>query len=129
MKKAILFIFAIGLLSNCSDDETANSITNVINIRLSNISDFNFENIIVNTSTEDVNYGDLDARKNSDYKQFEIAYPSAFIELLIDGETFTLQPIDMVFDPPLDNGNYTYQIDASNSQERYAKLSLKLIKE
>lgn len=53
----------------------------------------------------------------------------AFVQLEIDGETYALQPIDYVGETPLENGSYTYQIDANDFQERYEKLSLTLIEE
>lgn len=62
-------------------------------------------------------------------KIFQKAYRYAFVELEIDGETYTLQPIDYVGDSPLKNGLYTYQIDANDSQEQYGRLSLILVKE
>ncbi|WP_370477711.1 hypothetical protein [Tamlana flava] len=47
----------------------------------------------------------------------------------IDGEVYTIQPIDFVGETPLEKGKYTYQIDANDSTEQYGKLSLTLIEE
>jgi hypothetical protein len=51
------------------------------------------------------------------------------VELEIDGKTYTLQPVDYVGETALDDGNYTYQIDANDPQEQFASLSLELIKD
>lgn len=126
MKKILILIISITIFISCSkDDENSSG----LRIRLSNVSQFDFQNIQVNTSTGNVSYGNVKAGKKSDYKVFETAYRYAFIELQIDGKTYTLQPIDYVGESPLADGNYAYQINANDSQDQYQKLSLALIKE
>jgi hypothetical protein len=126
MKKILVLIISITTFISCSKDDENSS---ELKIRLANVSQFDFQNIKVNTSTGDVNYGNLKAGKKSDYKVFETAYSYAFIEVEINGKTYTIQPIDYVGETPLVNGNYAYQINANNSQEQYQKLSLRLMKE
>jgi hypothetical protein len=96
---------------------------------LSNVSQFNFQNIVVNTTTGNMNFENISSQQMTNFKTFQTAYRYAFVELEIDGQTFTLQPIDYVGETPLENGNYTYQIDANDSREQYGKLSLTLIEE
>nr|WP_315153182.1 hypothetical protein [uncultured Flavobacterium sp.] len=135
MKKILIVIVSIALFISCSNDnnndEDASQKENSseLKIRLSNASKLDFQNIKVNTSTGNVNYGNLKAGKKSDYKVFEMAYRYAFIELQIDGKTYTLQPIDYVGEKPLENGNYTFQINANDSKDQYQKLSLTLIED
>tara|TARA_R110002126_G_scaffold277560_3_gene423562 strand:- start:846 stop:1226 length:381 start_codon:yes stop_codon:yes gene_type:complete len=125
MKKIFILILIVASFYNCkNDNDTSN-----VNIRLANISQFNYQNIIVNTSTGAVNFDDLESQQLSAYKTFEKAYSYAFIELQIDGNTYTFQPIDYVGESLLKNGYYTYQIDANESQEQYGTLSLTLIKD
>ncbi|MFD2098618.1 hypothetical protein [Flagellimonas iocasae] len=123
--RTILILFCVILLTGCSNDDEVNE----VNIRLSNVSDFNFENIVINTSTGMVNFEDIISGEQTDYKTFEKAYRYAFVELEIDGETYTLQPFDYVGEEPLKNGNYTYQIDADVTQEQYGSLSLTLVED
>lgn len=126
MRKILILIISISTLFNCSnDDNTASE----LNIRLSNISDYDFQNIVVNTSTGDTDFENIGPQEMTNYKTFETAYRYAFVELEIDGETYTLQPIDYVGETPLENGNYTYQIDANDSKEQYFKLTLTLIED
>ncbi|MGB5317719.1 hypothetical protein [Eudoraea sp.] len=126
MKKIIIFISLALITFNCSNDDDGN--TN-INIRIYNVSEFQFENIIVNTGTGNVNFENIDPGELTDYKSFEIAYHYAFVELEIDGGTYTLQPIDYVGETPLKSGNYTYIINANDSREQFQKLTLTLIEE
>lgn len=127
MKSLFLLIISISGFIGCSNGNDNNS--SELNIRLSNVSQFDFQNIVVNTSTGNTDYEDIGPQQKTSYKTFQTAYRYAFVELQIDGETYTLQPIDYVGETPLENGNYTYQIDANTSQDQYGKLSLSLIEE
>jgi len=117
----IFFFFTILTCIGCSD----NSKPTEVSIRLSNVSAFDFKNIKVNTTDfEDVNSGEKTA-----YKTFDKAYRYGFIELDIDGSTYTIQPIDYVGETPLESGAYTYEINASDSEEQYGKLTLVLLED
>jgi hypothetical protein len=121
MKKTVYLILVITTLLGCSSSEESTD----LQIRISNVSDYNFEDINVNTTGDIVNFGDLNSNSKSDYKIFNLAYKYAFIEFLIDGETFTIQPIDYVGETPLENGKYSYEINIDpNSQ--FSKIILEL---
>lgn len=126
MKKVLILIISITAFISCSKDDENSS---ELKIRLSNVSQFDFQNIKVDASSGNVNYGSVKAGEKSAYIVFEAAYRYAFIELEIDGKTYTLQPIDYVGETLLEDGNYTYQINANDSQNQYQKLSLSLIKD
>jgi len=125
MKKILLLLISIATLIGCSNDDSNN--TSEINIRLSNVSPFDFQNIAVDTSTGITNFENISAQEKTAYKTFQTAYRYAFVQLEINGEIYILQPIDYVGETPLENGNYTYQIDANDTQEQYGRLSLTLI--
>ena len=127
MKKIFILIISISTLMSCSNDDDNN--TSELNIRLSNISQYDFQNIVVNTSTGNSNFENISSEQMTNYKTFQTAYRYAFVELEIDGETYTLQPIDYLGETTLENGNYTYEIDANDSLEQYGKLSITLIEE
>jgi hypothetical protein len=101
MKKILILIISITALFSCLNDDNNPS---QLKIRLANISQFNFQNIVVNTSTKDVNFENINAGQKTEYKVFQKAYRYAFVKLEIDGETYTLQPIDYVGETPLENG-------------------------
>lgn len=124
--RTILILFCVILLIGCSNDNK----TAEVSIRLSNVSEFNFENIVVDTSTGKVDFENIDSGEQTDYKTFERAYRYAFVQLEIEGKTYTLQPIDYVGEETLKTGNYTYEIDATSSEEEeYGNLSLTLVKD
>ena len=127
MKKILILIISIAALISCSKDDEKNP--SGLKIRLSNVSQYDFQNIVVNTTTGDVNFENLNSGQKTEYKVFEKAYRYAFVELEIDGKMYTLQPTDYVGETRLGNGKYTYQIEANDSQDQYGKLSLALIKD
>lgn len=116
-KILLALCIAISTLLSCANDDSQNS---NVEIRISNTSSFDYENIIVNSTT----FENLNSGEESVYQIFKKAYRYGFVELDIDGSTYTIQPIDYVGETELEHGKYTYQIDANNSQEQYGKLSL-----
>ncbi len=122
--KLVKLLFVLLLLTNCSSDTT--DTVETINIRILNASLFDYQDIKVDTSTGLVDFGSLNSGVLSEYQSFELAYSYAFVELLIDGEVYTLQPIDYVGETPLENGNYTYAISAE-LKDRYDTLTLNLM--
>ena len=122
MKKLITLSIFFVVACSCKDDIESNA-----NIRLSNVSQFDFRNVILNAGDGQVDFGNLDSKQISDYGFFKIAYRNSFIQLEIDGKKYTRQPIDFVGSTPLGSGNYTYEIDANDSQEEYDRLTLTII--
>lgn len=127
MKKAFILLLTICTFLSCTDPDRDNLLG--VSIRLLNVSNYDFKNIIVDTSTGERSFEDINAGESSDYQIFQLAYRYAFIELEIDGATYTLQPIDYVGETPLENQLYTYQLDANDSQDQYGRLSLTLIED
>ncbi|WP_143519894.1 hypothetical protein [Reichenbachiella sp. 5M10] len=127
MKSLFVILVTTAILAGCSNEDAENP--NVLNIRLSNESQYDYHTVVVNTTTGDVDFGDLLAGQKSAYKVFDRAYRYAFVELQIEGETYTLQPIDYVGETPLETGSYTYQIDVNDTGDRYAGLRLTLVEE
>jgi hypothetical protein len=124
--KKIFLVLVMGVLFSCSNDTTSDSIipqTSSVQIRIQNASSYKFENIIVSN----VNYENLLTGQKSVFKTFDLAYSYAFVQLQINGKTYTIQPVDFIGETPLENGNYTYKITA-NPSDPYQKLSMELIK-
>ncbi|WP_316739907.1 hypothetical protein [Pedobacter aquatilis] len=127
MKRILILIFAINMIVGCSKEK--HNEQSGPEIRLSNSSQHNFKNVIVNTGTGEVSFGDLDSGKQTGYKKFSEAYRYAFVKLEIDGRSYTVQPIDFVGEKPLSNGRYAYQLSVNANQGQYNTLNLKLIEE
>ena len=121
MKKIFIFTLIV-ICFGCSSPENFDE----IQIRISNVSGFNYENIVVNASGENISFGNLNASTKSEYKTFILAYRYAYVEFQIDGETYTIQPIDYVGEEPLKKGKYSYEINVNpNNQSQKVTLELK----
>ena len=127
MKRILALIFAINMIISCKKDKNDNQLGS--EIRLSNSSQHNFKNVIINTGTGEVDFGDLISGKQTEYRKFNKAYRYAFVKLEIDGKIYIIQPIDYVGENVLNDGRYTYQISFNENQGQYSSLNLKLIEE
>jgi hypothetical protein len=127
MKRILALMFAINMVAVCTKEKRHNQLGP--EIRLSNSSQHNFKNIIINTGTGEVDFGDLSSGKQTAYRKFDKAYRYAFVKLEIDGKAYTIQPIDYVGEKVLTDGRYTYQISFNENQGQYSSLNLKLIEE
>ncbi|HHP7240121.1 MAG TPA: hypothetical protein ACFCUD_00525 [Cyclobacteriaceae bacterium] len=125
------WFYAIVLMAfvACSEEEDRVFDPEGTYIRVENISDYNYENVVVNTSGGDNNYGDISSGAVSDYRLFGFAYRYAFVELQIDGDTATILPFDYVGEAQLDPGLYTYRLDAADTVIRFGRLSLLLVED
>ena len=113
----ILYLVIIGLiLIGCSSSETEKS--NDLQIRISNVSEFNYDNIKVSTTGEMVDFGNLNSNSKSDYKTFDKAYKYAYVEFQINGKTFILQPIDYFGETLLEKGKYAYELNVNIDAQR-----------
>lgn len=127
MRKTLLII-SIGVLLFgvcCSNDN--GSFSNEVQIRVKNTSSFEYSDVRVNTSGGENNYGSILPNQLSDYKTYDFAFRYAYVELKIEGETFTLQPIDYVGEAKLKSGKYTFEINANVIGNQFDRLSLTLI--
>jgi hypothetical protein len=96
----LLIVFCITLA--CSKDEPR---TNQINLRLSNTSEFIFENATFNN----VNFGTIEPGEKTQYKIFANQYAYGAVDITINGERFGWTPNDYVGEKLLQNGNYTFE--------------------
>ena len=80
-------------------------------IRIGNVSPYDYAEVQVRSPGGDHVYGDVAAGEVSEYREYAFSYRYAFVELKIDGETYTLQPIDYVGETPLAPSTYVFKVD------------------
>ncbi len=124
MKFLYLSIFTL-LFFTCTEGESESEVS----IRIENVSDYDYQSVLVNAWDTNVQYGDVKSGETTDYQSHPLAYRYAFVRLSISGDTTVIQPIDFVGETPLSPGRYTYAIDADDSQEYYGRLTMELITE
>lgn len=104
MKRFAFLIVFLAVILGCTREGDG------VEIRVGNACGVDLQNIIVNTSSGNVQYGELKAGEVSAYKVFDIAYRYAFIQVNMGDEVYTFQPIDYVGEEPLTEGRYTYEL-------------------
>lgn len=126
-------LFAVFLIGSCSESETpsdncpdTSDNSGPIEIRVRNISDYDYKEVFVDSNDGTHDYCDILSGDQSNYKRFQSAYRYAFVELMIDGSVYTIQPIDFVGETLLNDGKYTYVINASDEDQRYGRLDISL---
>ncbi|MGI9543106.1 MAG: hypothetical protein ACR2MX_07590 [Cyclobacteriaceae bacterium] len=111
MRKLLLYAL-IGLMAfSCGEAQPDASLLGPTNIRVKNISLFDFDEVEVSAPGGVANYGPVAVQATSDYQSYSEAYRYAFIKVTIGDKDFILQPIDYVGESPLGVGNFTYVID------------------
>ena len=106
-------------ITTCTEDPSK------ANIRIQNISKYDFCAVVLNPPSRLVNCGGIKKGEKTCYHAFNQAYSYAYIKLYIEDKEFVLQPIDYVGEVPLDSGKYTYILDISDFNERRISLTLK----
>lgn len=98
--------------------------TKMVLIRIENATGHAITDIFVSAPEDDHHYGSLGNGATSDYKAYEKAYRYAFCTFRIDGDEFTIQPIDYVGESLLEPGKYTYRLTISDLESPWAGMEL-----
>ncbi len=123
MKHLFLLLLTFSIFSSCSEDEMPNTIM----IRVENSSLLDFNEILINSGSALVEFGNVKASETSEYKKFETAYRYGYVSLVAEGEELEMIPFDYVGEIPLSPGFYTYKLEVRNAElnnKRYLSLEL-----
>ncbi|MCB8945928.1 MAG: META domain-containing protein [Ardenticatenaceae bacterium] len=129
MKKFLILILLVLMSTACvsaATEEPATAVTSTtaplleankpVMIRVHNSSDRVFDRVEVQFPEQTEQYGVVGVDSSSDYRAVSQAYRYAYVQVMVGGEAFTLQPIDYVGESLLPPGNYTYVLDISDGQ-------------
>jgi len=100
----LILLMTVLLAGACKKADTE------VHIRVLNDNPDLFEEVIVNTSGGEHNYGDIEPNSYTEYQLFDFAYNYAYVRLQIDGKDFFLIPNDYAGEQMLRSGYYTYII-------------------
>lgn len=123
MKSLFILFIALFFITSCAEDPEPDGVL----IRVENNSGLDFKDVLVNSGSGDVAFGEIRAGKKSEYKKFETAYRYGFVSLLADGKELRIQPYDYVGETPLEIGYYTYKLGVNTSQSDNPNLTLELV--
>lgn len=114
MKKKLLAIILAGLLlpvmQGCRKSPEGPS-----DIRIRNQSDKVFENVNVDTSAGEHNYGTIQPGEVTEYFRFDKAYRQAHITLNADGVPYELVPVNYTYEITLGQGKFTYELNLADT--------------
>jgi hypothetical protein len=98
-------------------------------VRVRNLSDLTFTEVIVNTSGGIDTLGDIGPGSVSEYFRFEKAYPKAEISATINGLTFSTGTVNYTYMQYLGQDRITYEVYISNMNNRELMINNVVIEE
>jgi len=122
-KLFLLFVVTMIIITSCGSN------SGNVEIRIENISEFDYVDITVISFNESVNITNLNSNEISDYHIFQNAYSYSFVSLMIDGEEYIIEPIDFIGKEELNNGKFTYQITTNSTMDTYGRLGLLFVED
>ncbi|MQP25731.1 hypothetical protein GFJ94_11720 [Flavobacterium sp. LMO8] len=125
MNKLMLFTLLI-LFISCSDNDDNSIQDNQIQIRVSNNSQYNYENVIIHTTGGEIVYNNIASNQVSNYNTFSIIDSDSFVEFTINGNNFS----NTFYNDEttnLSNGLYTLRITANGTATEVDHIALELL--
>jgi hypothetical protein len=134
MKKTIAISILLILFIACKKNKI--SPEGPTDIRIRNLSDFIFEQVVVITSEktgDTINFGEIQGNKVSEYFRFHKAYPKAQISatINIDGSDilFSTGPVDYTYMQYIGRDRITYELSVSKINTRELRISNVIVEE
>lgn len=121
----MLFTLLI-LFISCSDNDDNSIQDNQIQIRVSNNSQYNYENVIIHTTGGEIVYNNIASNQVSNYNTFSVINSDSFVEFTINGNNLSFQ---FYSDETtnLSNGLYTLRITANGTATEVDDIALELL--
>ena len=114
--KKLLYILIIISLFACK--KTEYDPEGPTDIRVRNLSNLTFTEVIVNTNADRDTIGDIGPTQLSEYFRFEKAYSKAEISATINGVVFSTGPISTTYMNTIGRDRITYEVFISNMANR-----------
>jgi hypothetical protein len=116
MKRIIPLLVLIVVLSACK--RTKIEPEGPTDVRVYNNTDQLFENVVVNTSGGEFNFGTVNPDAYSQYHRYDKAYPKADISLSIRSSSYSTPTQDYTYMQYMGQMKITYKIFISNESRR-----------
>ena len=116
MKRIIPLLVLIVVLSACK--KTKIEPEGPTDVRIYNDTGQIFENVVVNTSGGEYNFGTVNSHAYSQYHRYDKAYPKADISLTIRGSSYSTPTQDYTYMQYMGQMKITYKIFISNESRR-----------
>ena len=108
MKRAVPIIFMVLVLLSCK--KTRIEPEGPTDVRIYNITDQVFDNVTVNTSGGEFNFGTVPSTGYTSYHRFDKAYPKADVTLTVGGVEYSTPQQDYTYMQYMGQMKITYRI-------------------
>jgi hypothetical protein len=121
---ALAFSLAV-LFLGCAQQEPSD-LEGAVQLRIENLSKFNLEEVLVEAGGGGMRlFYNLGPQQKSDYQDFDYTYRYAFVRVVAQGDTLSMQPIDYVGERRFQRGKFTLQINLVGDPPLYMTLNFK----
>jgi len=112
MKRLLLIIFFLSVLLSCK--KVSISPEGPTDVRIRNLSESTFTEVIVRIKDEEIEFGTIDNNVVSEYKRFKTAFPKAYMSARINGDTISTGPVDFTYMNYFGQVRMTYDVIIEN---------------
>ena len=116
MKK--IFFISLIMISVLGCKKTKFTPEGPTDVRVRNLSDVTFIEVIVNTSGGIDTLGNIGPGDHSEYYRFDKAFPKAEISAKINGDIFSTGPVNTTYMQYLGQDRITYEVFISNMAKK-----------
>ena len=111
MNGLVVLGLLLAVVSGCSSSSSSTGLDET-RVRIRNASSVAYQDVIVG----DKSYGDIRPFTLTAYQTWEEAYRYTFVSLTAEGKRLVIQPRDLVGEPPLGPGEFTYVLTLEDDQ-------------
>jgi len=127
MKKYFAFTMILFAVLSCK--KTEYSPEGPTDVRIRNLSDITFYEVIVNTSGGIDTLGDVVPGTVSDYCRFDKAFPKAEISATVNNQKFSTGPVNYTYMQYMGQMRITYEVYISNLTSKELKINNVILEE
>ena len=121
MKKLLILSLILVSLAGCK--KLKYSPEGPTDVRVENLSDLPWTEVIVDTSGGVDTLGNIEAGGKSDYSRFDKAFPKAEISATINGEKYSTGTVDYIGQTYIGQAKITYEVFISSVPNKKLEIS------
>jgi hypothetical protein len=121
MRRLLLILICIIPLGSCKKVEF--SPEGPTDVRVENLSDLSWDNVIVDTSGGTDTLGSIASHGTSAYSRFDKAFPKAEITATINGQVYTTGPVVYTYLTYIGQAKITYRVFIKSDANRTLEIS------
>lgn len=93
-------------------------------VRIRNLSNYIFTDVVVRIKDEEIAFGTIDNVNATEYHRFKTAFPKAYISAKIDNDTISTGPVDFTYMNYFGQQRLTYDVIIENDRLKINNVTL-----